>query len=50
MGGRLASEALAMRLVSASMAATAVATALRVAIELRIAAERPAIPSLGPDR
>jgi hypothetical protein len=35
-----------MRLMSASIAATAVITAVRAAINPRMAAERPAIPSL----
>ena len=35
-----------MRLMSASIAATAVITAVRAAIRPRIAADRPAIPSL----
>jgi hypothetical protein len=43
---RQASEALVTRLMSASIAATAVITAVRAAISPRIAAERPATPSL----
>ena len=43
---RQAAEALVMRLMSASIAATAVITAVRAAINPRMAAERPAIPSL----
>ena len=43
---RQAAEALAIRLMSASIAATAVITAVRAAIKPRMAAERPAIPSL----
>ena len=39
-------KALVMRLMSASIAATAVITATRAALKPRIAAERPAIPSL----
>ena len=41
-----AGEALAIRLMSASIAATAVITAVRAAIKPRMAAERPAIPLL----
>ena len=41
-----AGEALAIRLVSASIAATAVITAVRAAIRPFMAAERPAIPLL----
>ena len=43
---RQAAEALVMRLMSASIAATAVITAVRAAIKPRMAAERPATPSL----
>jgi hypothetical protein len=43
---RQAAEALIIRLMSASIAATAVITAVRAAINPRMAAERPAIPSL----
>ena len=43
---RQAAEALVMRLMSVSIAATAVITAVRAAINPRMAAERPAIPSL----
>ena len=43
---RQAAEALVMRLMSASMAATAVITAVPAAINRRMAAERPAIHSL----
>ena len=43
---RQATEALAMRLMSASIAPTAVITAVRAAIKPRMAAERPATPSL----
>jgi hypothetical protein len=43
---RQAAEALVIRLMSASIAATAVITAVRAAINPRMAAERPAIPSL----
>jgi hypothetical protein len=43
---RQVDEALAMRLKSASIAATAVMTAVRAAIKPRMAAERPATPSL----
>jgi hypothetical protein len=43
---RQAAEALVMRLMSASIAATAVITAVRAAINPRMAAERPAIPSM----
>jgi len=43
---RHAAEALAIRLMSASIAGTAVITAVRAAIRPRVAAERPAIPSL----
>jgi hypothetical protein len=43
---RQAAEALVMRLMSASIAATAVMTAVRAAIRPRMAADRPAIPSL----
>jgi hypothetical protein len=46
MSRRQASEALVMRLMSASIAATAVITAVRAAIKPRMAAERPATPSL----
>jgi hypothetical protein len=41
-----AAEALVISLMSASIAATAVITAVRAAIKPRMAAERPAIPSL----
>ena len=41
-----ATEALVMRLMSVSIAATAVITAVRAAINPRMATERPAIPSL----
>jgi hypothetical protein len=41
-----AAEALAIRLMSASIAATAVITAVRAAIRPRMAADRPVIPSL----
>ena len=44
-GGR-SPEALAIRLMSLSIAATAVITAVRAAIKPRMAAERPATPSL----
>ena len=43
---RQAAEALVMRLMSASIAATALITAVRAALKPRMAAERPAIPSL----
>jgi hypothetical protein len=43
---RQAAEALVIRLMSASIAATAVITAVRAVINPRMAAERPAIPSL----
>jgi hypothetical protein len=43
---RQAAEALVIRLMSASIAATAVITAVRAAIIARMATERPAIPSL----
>ena len=43
---RQAAEALVMRLMSVSIAATDVITAVRAAINPRMAAERPAIPSL----
>jgi hypothetical protein len=43
---RQADEALVMRLMSGSIAATAVITAVRAAIRPRMAADRPAIPSL----
>jgi hypothetical protein len=43
---RQAAEALVMRLMSASIAATAVITAVRAAINPRMATERPAIPRL----
>jgi hypothetical protein len=43
---RQASDAVVMRLMSASIAATAVITAVRAAISPRMAAERPATPSL----
>src|SRR5271163_2862081 len=43
---RQAAEALVMRLMSASIAATAVITAIRAAIKPRMATERPATPSL----
>src|ERR1700722_14527010 len=43
---RQAAEALVIRLMSASIAATAVITAVRAAINPRMATERPAIPSL----
>jgi hypothetical protein len=43
---RQAAEALVIRLMSAPIAATAVITAVRAAINPRMAAERPAIPSL----
>ena len=43
---RQAAEALVIRLMSASIVATAVITAVRAAINPRMAAERPAIPSL----
>jgi hypothetical protein len=46
MSRRQAAEALVMRLMSASIAATAVITAVRAALNPRMAAERPAIPSL----
>ena len=41
-----APEVLAMRLISASIAATAAITAVRAAIRPRMATERPATPSL----
>jgi hypothetical protein len=41
-----ASEALVMRLMSASIAATALMTAVRAVVSPRMAAERPATPSL----
>jgi hypothetical protein len=44
--GREAAEAPAIRLVSASIAATTVITAVRAAARLRMASERRAIPSL----
>src|SRR5262249_33180989 len=44
MSRRQAAEALVMRLMSASIAATAVITAVRAAISPRMAAERPATP------
>ena len=43
---RQAAEALVIRLMSASIAATAVITAVRAAINPRMAAEKPEIPSL----
>ncbi len=43
---RQAAEALVIRLMSVSIAATAVMTAVRAAIRPRMAADRPAIPSL----
>ena len=43
---RQAAEALVIRLISASIAATAVITAVRAALNPRMATERPAIPSL----
>jgi hypothetical protein len=43
---RQAAEALVMRLMSASIAAIALMTAVRAAISPRMAAERPATPSL----
>jgi hypothetical protein len=43
---RQAAEALVIRLISASIAATAVITAVRAALKPRVVAERPAIPSL----
>jgi hypothetical protein len=43
---RQADEALVMRRISASIAATAVVTAVRAAMRPRMAAERPATPSL----
>jgi hypothetical protein len=43
---RQAAEAFVIRLMSASIAATAVITAVRAAINPRMATERPAIPSL----
>ena len=43
---RQAAEALVIRLISASIAETAVITAVRAALKPRMAAERPAIPSL----
>ena len=43
---RQASDAVVMRLMSASIAATAVIAAVRAAISPRMAAERPATPSL----
>src|SRR5277367_1039948 len=43
---RQAAEALVMRLMSASIAATPVITAVRAAIRPRMAVERPATPSL----
>ena len=46
MSRRQAPEALVMRLMSASIDATAVITAVRAAISPRMAAERPATPSL----
>ena len=46
MSWRQAFEALAMCLMSASIAVTAVITAVRAAIKPRMAAERPATPSL----
>jgi hypothetical protein len=44
MSRRQAAEALIMRLMSASIAANAVITAVRAAINPRMAAERPATP------
>jgi hypothetical protein len=46
MSRRQATAALVMRLMSASIAATALITAVRAAINPRMATERPAIPSL----
>ena len=46
MSRRQAAEALVIRLISVSIAATAVITAVRAALKPRMAAERPAIPSL----
>ena len=46
MSRRQAAEALVMRLMSVSIAATAVITAVRAAIRPRMAAERPATASL----
>ena len=46
MSRRQAAEALVNRLMSASIAATAVITAVRATIKPRMATERPAIPSL----
>src|SRR5271154_4893375 len=43
---RQAAEALVMRLMSAWIAATALITAVRAAINPRMATDRPAIPSL----
>ena len=43
---RHAAEALVIRLMSVSIAATAVITAVRAALNPRMATERPAIPSL----
>jgi hypothetical protein len=43
---RQAAEALVMRLMSASIPATALITAVRAAINPRMAADRPATPSL----
>jgi hypothetical protein len=46
MSRRQAAEALVIRLISASIAATAVITAVRAALKPRMAADRPGIPSL----
>jgi hypothetical protein len=43
---RQAAEALVMRLMSASIAATGLITAVRAALKPRMAAERPTTPSL----
>ena len=45
-GHQRAAETLAIRLMSASIAATASVTAVRAAIKARMATERPPIPSL----
>ena len=48
MSRRQAAEALVMRVMSASMAATAAIMAVRAAINPRMAPDRPATPSQGP--